>query len=248
MRGLLRLPIPLQYTDDFPILQYGNDTLIVMEACPRQLMFLKCMLNTFASSTVLKVNYLKSMLTPINIADDKTQLLANTFGCEIGSFPFTYMGLPLSLSRPNIEDFQPIVSRPNIYGFAPLFISLRLEDYNSQMQSLQVSIKQSLPARSCTHCPFAQECWHIVGMHIPIAEPFQVIQMLKDQLQVPFFMDIIIIMSWCIWMARNDLIFRVIQPHLIRIKSRFKDEFALLILRARPHLQNDMSIWLQAWL
>jgi retron-type reverse transcriptase len=33
--GLLSLPIPLQYTEDFPILQYANDTLIVMEGCAR---------------------------------------------------------------------------------------------------------------------------------------------------------------------------------------------------------------------
>jgi hypothetical protein len=29
----------------------------------------------------------------------------------------------------------------------------------------------------------------------------------KTQLQVSFFMDIIILMSWCIWMVCNDLIF-----------------------------------------
>jgi hypothetical protein len=36
----------------------------------------------------------------------------------------------------------------------------------------------------------------------------QVLSSLKDQLCLSFFMDTIIIMSWCIWMARNDLIFR----------------------------------------
>lgn len=110
-QGLLRLPIELQHTDDFPILQYADDTLIILEACPVQLLFLKDLLNTFASSTGLRVNYCKSMLTPINLQGERTQFLANTFGCEIGSFPFTYLGLPLGLSKPSIEDLEPIVSR-----------------------------------------------------------------------------------------------------------------------------------------
>lgn len=81
-----------------------------MEGCPKQF-FLKCMLNTIAESTGLRVNYSKSMMVPLNIQEDKIQLLANTFGCTIGSFPFTYMGLPLWVSKPNVEAFQPIVSR-----------------------------------------------------------------------------------------------------------------------------------------
>jgi hypothetical protein len=53
------------------------------------------MLHSFANSTGLKVNYAKSMIIPINIDDQKLELLANTLGCAIGSMPFTYLGLPL---------------------------------------------------------------------------------------------------------------------------------------------------------
>ncbi|WVZ57552.1 LOW QUALITY PROTEIN: hypothetical protein U9M48_007924, partial [Paspalum notatum var. saurae] len=48
--GLLTLPIPLNHTLDFPILQYADDTLIVMEGDARQLFILKALLNTFADS------------------------------------------------------------------------------------------------------------------------------------------------------------------------------------------------------
>jgi hypothetical protein len=34
-RGLLRSPIPLIYAEDFPIVQYADDTLLIMEACSR---------------------------------------------------------------------------------------------------------------------------------------------------------------------------------------------------------------------
>ena len=43
----------------------------------------------------IKVNYQKSCLIPINIPHEKAINLARVFGCTIGSFPFTYRGLPL---------------------------------------------------------------------------------------------------------------------------------------------------------
>jgi hypothetical protein len=109
--GLLNLPIPLQYTNDFPILQYANDTLIIMEGCRRQLFLLKALLNSFATSTGLKVNFSKSMMVPINLSTDKLQQLSATFGCSTCSLPFTYLGLPLGLTKPRVEDFLPLVTR-----------------------------------------------------------------------------------------------------------------------------------------
>jgi hypothetical protein len=81
-----------------------------MEACLRQLLVLKALLNTFADSTSLKVNYSKSIL-PINITEDKLQHLARTFGCIAGTFPFTYLGLLVGTARPRIEHFDGLVLR-----------------------------------------------------------------------------------------------------------------------------------------
>jgi hypothetical protein len=79
------LPIPLNYTLDFPIIQYVDDTLIIMEGCARQLFFLKSLLQTFAASSCLRVNYSNSMMVLINIDDQKLATLANTLGCSEGS-------------------------------------------------------------------------------------------------------------------------------------------------------------------
>jgi hypothetical protein len=65
-QNLLKLPIPLQYTNDFPIIQYADETLLVMEACNIQLLALKALLHTFGESIGLKVNYAKSIMVPIN--------------------------------------------------------------------------------------------------------------------------------------------------------------------------------------
>lgn len=108
--GLIKLPIHLQYTIDFPILQYDDDTLIIMEGCARQLFVLKALLSTFATSTGLKVNFSKSMLIPINISEEKLHHVSATFGCAVGQLPFTYLGLPLELTKPKIKDYLPLVS------------------------------------------------------------------------------------------------------------------------------------------
>jgi hypothetical protein len=109
--GLINLPIPMDYSQDFPVLQYADDTLIIVEGDAKQLFFLKSLLNSFPLSTGLKVNYHKIMLVPININEQKTEILATTFGCSMGSLPFTYLGLPLSLTKPVAQDFLPLISR-----------------------------------------------------------------------------------------------------------------------------------------
>ena len=75
------------------------------------MVFLKAILNSFAESTGLKVNYSKSMMVPINISGDRFDILAQTFGCTKGTLPFTYFGLPLSLTRPTVADYWPLVNK-----------------------------------------------------------------------------------------------------------------------------------------
>jgi hypothetical protein len=72
---------------------------------------LKALLNTFAESTGLRVNYHKSNIYLINVMPERTEQLANTFGCQIGTFPFPYLGLPMGLTKPRVEDFLPLVQR-----------------------------------------------------------------------------------------------------------------------------------------
>jgi hypothetical protein len=47
-----------------------------------------------------------------------------------------------------------------------------------------------------------------IQLVIPQGDPIEILESFKNQLSGSFFMDIIILMSWCIWMERNDLIFR----------------------------------------
>jgi hypothetical protein len=110
--NLLQHPIP-SVNGDFPIIQYADDTLLNMQACSRQLLCLKALLEILTQSTGLRVNFAKSCLLPINLSNEKAALLAGLFGCKLGTFPFTYLGLPLGLCRPRIRDLGPLYSRIN---------------------------------------------------------------------------------------------------------------------------------------
>jgi hypothetical protein len=54
--GVIKLPKPQSLGHDFCIIQYDDDTILVMEACPSQLFLLKALLNSFAESIGLHVN------------------------------------------------------------------------------------------------------------------------------------------------------------------------------------------------
>jgi hypothetical protein len=71
-------------TTNFLIIQYADDTLLIMEACPQELFVLKALLNTFADSIGLKVNLSKSSMVPTNLDSDRLNHLASTFNCEVG--------------------------------------------------------------------------------------------------------------------------------------------------------------------
>jgi hypothetical protein len=48
-------------------------------------------------------------MLPINVSDEKIQRLAHTFACSVGSFPFTYLGLPMGTTKPKFEDLTPMM-------------------------------------------------------------------------------------------------------------------------------------------
>lgn len=90
---ILQHPLGDSFGGDYPIVQYADDTLIIMPADEQQLLSLKSILDTYAVSTGLRVNFMKSSLVPINVEPHKASSLAAAIGCQVGSMPFTYLGL-----------------------------------------------------------------------------------------------------------------------------------------------------------
>jgi hypothetical protein len=139
LSGDLTPPLPI-HSNDFPIVQYADDTLLILQACPRQLLALRELLQVFAVATGLRVNYSKSYLMPINVDDYQLHLLANIFGCSVGTLPFAYLGLPLDTTRPTVKDLTPIVDQIE----RRLNASSRFLDYGGRLQLVNL-VLSSLP-------------------------------------------------------------------------------------------------------
>jgi hypothetical protein len=69
------------------------------------------------------------------------------------------------------------------------------------------------------HCPFAKLCWQYLysSWTPPQQNDIQsIIACLKNELKVPFFMELIMLTSWAIWMTMKDFIFKGNIPDLYR--------------------------------
>ena len=110
-QGKIDLPFPCVGMTDYPVIQYIDDSILVLPACPLQVSLIKEILTDYASLIGLKINFQKSTLIPINLDETESTSLANIFGCSMGHMPFTYLGLPLGRSKPSVQDLMPIVCR-----------------------------------------------------------------------------------------------------------------------------------------
>jgi hypothetical protein len=109
-QGALIRPIET-YDPDFPIIQYADDTLLVLPADKDHILVMKETLIKFSKSTGLKINFSKSQMLPINVPDVELQVLAQEFGCQVGQMLFTYLGFPLGTTKPTIAELVPLVCR-----------------------------------------------------------------------------------------------------------------------------------------
>jgi hypothetical protein len=88
-------------------------------------------------------------------------------------------------------------------------------------------------------CPFDISCWQYLcpGWIQALADGHMVVQdmvqSLKAKIQQLFFIEIIMLISWFIWMTRNDIVFKGINPSLYRCRHKFKEELALMVHKAK---------------
>ena len=76
---------------------------------------LKAVLDQFSAATGLKINYDKSAMVPMHIAAATVGALQGILGCQVGSFPQTYLGLPLSDTKLRLAAFAPLISKTDRY-------------------------------------------------------------------------------------------------------------------------------------
>lgn len=108
-----------------PILQYADDTLILLKGTAQQALILKELLDSFAIFSGLKINYHKSTLVPIHMSQQDATLAATALQCPLSSLPCNYLGLPLSTNKIPHSLLQPIIDRINrkLAGWMPGLLS-----------------------------------------------------------------------------------------------------------------------------
>jgi hypothetical protein len=93
-----------------PVLQYADDTLILIPGTMDAVLALRGVLDSFSNATVLAINFHKSTFAPLHIDPETASALASAFGSSVSSFPQTYLGLPLAPTRLLVSDFAPLVA------------------------------------------------------------------------------------------------------------------------------------------
>ena len=107
--GGMRHPL---FTDAPPlVLQYADDTIIIMHAELGTVRRLKGILDDFAAATGLIINFHKSTVAPVHVPEDDLGDMIRELGCCVGSFPQIYLGLPLSNRKLTMDNFLPLIAK-----------------------------------------------------------------------------------------------------------------------------------------
>jgi hypothetical protein len=93
------------------ILQYADDTLILLCGELQDVEHLKMLLDQFSAAAGLKINFDKSTTVPMNIAVDVLPACLQMLECCQEGFPRTYLGLLLSSSKLKLVVFDPYVAK-----------------------------------------------------------------------------------------------------------------------------------------
>lgn len=109
--GSIHGGITRKLRDSIMAYQYADDTAIIAAADITTLISLKLVIRLFASISGLRVNYQKSSCIPVNILETDTSWIMAVLGCSRTDFPIMYLGMPLTIKKPNKNHFLPLIDR-----------------------------------------------------------------------------------------------------------------------------------------
>ncbi|XP_071683220.1 uncharacterized protein [Lolium perenne] len=92
-------------------LQYADDTLILIQGSDEDIANLKFLLMCFEDMSGLKINYHKSEVFVLGQRASERNSIANKLNCKLGSFPFIYLGLPISDRKLTLEQWLFLVRK-----------------------------------------------------------------------------------------------------------------------------------------
>ena len=87
--------VPHLVDEGLSVLQYVDDTIIFMDNDLERAKNMKLLLCAFEQLSGLKINFHKSELFCYGAAKNNQNEYAQIFGCDLGSFSFRYLGIPM---------------------------------------------------------------------------------------------------------------------------------------------------------
>ena len=81
--------------DGLSILQYADDTILVLDHDIEQAKNMKLLLSVFEHMSGLKMNFHKSEIFCYGQAKEFEEEYIELFGCNAGQYPFRYLGIPM---------------------------------------------------------------------------------------------------------------------------------------------------------
>ncbi|XP_071694534.1 uncharacterized mitochondrial protein AtMg01250-like [Rutidosis leptorrhynchoides] len=92
-------------------LQYADDTIFIGEWSRANALSLQNILKCFEFASGLKVNFHKSCIYGIGVSQDEINRMENRFSCQVGTFPFTYLGMPIGANMSKLKSWNPVIDK-----------------------------------------------------------------------------------------------------------------------------------------
>ncbi|WMV40276.1 hypothetical protein MTR67_033661 [Solanum verrucosum] len=132
-------------------LLYADDTLIFCGADSQQVYNLNTTLMVFESISGLHINMIKSIIYPVNKVQN-LEKFADILSCNIGSFPTTYLGLPLGAKFKSPEIWNGVIEKMEkrlaTWQFRYLLMGGRLTLINNVLDSIPTYCMSLFPMPS----------------------------------------------------------------------------------------------------
>lgn len=97
------------------MVQYADDTLLLIRADIADATRLKELLDAFANTIGLRIDFTKSTFMPMHVPEELLPDMISVLYCRVEGFPQTYLGLPLSNIKLPLSAFAPVVSSSGRY-------------------------------------------------------------------------------------------------------------------------------------
>uniref|UniRef100_A0A453P2J2 Reverse transcriptase domain-containing protein n=1 Tax=Aegilops tauschii subsp. strangulata TaxID=200361 RepID=A0A453P2J2_AEGTS len=93
------------------LLQYADDTIIMVEGSASDIANLKFLLLCFQQMSGLRIKFDKSEVMILGYSPVEAEAMADLLNYQLGSFSTSYLGIPISDSRLTVADLRPAVTR-----------------------------------------------------------------------------------------------------------------------------------------